>query len=53
MRNSRSLSVHISDCFDSDNQNIVHLIYIRLQVMKKYLKLRKHTFKTLTGFSSP
>ena len=28
MRNSRLLSVHVSDCFDSDNQNIVHLIYI-------------------------
>ena len=28
MRNSRSHSVHVSDCFDSDKQNIVHLIYM-------------------------
>ena len=52
MRNSRSRSAHVSDCFDSDKQNIVHLIYM-LTSNEKYLKLRKHTFKTLTGFSSP
>ena len=28
------------------------LIFICLQVMKKYLKLRKHAFKTSTSFSS-
>ena len=46
MRNSRSRSVNISDCFDSDKQNIIHLVrylYDYMQVMKKYLKLRKHT----------
>ena len=26
MRNSRSRSVHVSDCFDSDKKNIVHLV---------------------------
>ena len=37
-----------------DEQNIVHLLllFICLQVMKKYLKYRNHTFKS-TGFSIP
>ena len=26
MLDSRSRSVHVSDCFDSDKQNVVHLV---------------------------
>ena len=54
VRNSHSCCVHISDCFDSDKQNIVtlSLIFICLQVIK-CLKLRKHTFKNIGRFSSP
>ena len=33
-----------------DKQNIVHLVFTCLQVMKKYLKLRKHAFKSIDKF---
>ena len=54
MRNSCSRSVHVSDCFDGDKQNIVHIVaYICLQVMRKYLKSRKHTLKNIDKFFCP
>ena len=49
MRNSRSRSVHVSDCFGSDKQDIVHLVaYIYMltsneeisKIEKTYLYLK-------------
>ena len=50
---SRLRSVHVRNCF-ADKQNIIHLVAyicsICLQVMKKYLKLRKHTLRNIDRF---
>ena len=43
MRNSRSCSVHVSDCFDSDKQNIVHFIYM-LTSYEEISKIEKTYF---------
>ena len=43
----------VSDFSICDKQNIVQVvafIFICLQLMKKYLKLRKHTFKNIYKF---
>ena len=42
MRNSRSRSVHVSDCFDSDKQNIVHLgAYIHMLTSNEISDIEK------------
>ena len=45
MRNSRSRSVHVSDCFGIDKQDIVDLVaYIYMLTSNEEIsKLRKHT----------
>ena len=46
-----SRSVHIIDCLVmSKIKYTLSLIFIRLQVMKKYLKLRKHNSKNIDKF---
>ena len=50
MLDSRSRSVHVSDCFDSDKQNIVHLVaYVYMLTSSE----ENIPLKTSTGFSSP
>ena len=45
MRNSRSRSVHVSDCFDSDKQIIVHLVaYIYMLASNEISKIEKSQF---------
>ena len=58
MLDSRSRSVHVSDCFDSDKQNIVHLVaYIYMltsneeisKIEKTYLKKHRQVFLVPDG----
>ena len=37
-------SVHVSDCFDSDKQNIVHLIFICLKVLNEEISEIEKTY---------
>ena len=45
MLDSRSRSVHVSDCFDSDNQNIVHLVaYIYMLTSNEEISKLEKTY---------
>ena len=45
MRNSRSRSVHVSDCFGSDKQDIVHLVaYIYMLTSNKEISKIEKTY---------
>ena len=60
MQNSHSRSVHVSDCFGSDKQNIVHLVaYIYMltsneisKIEKTYLKKHQQVFLVPDGQAS-
>ena len=45
MGNSRSQSVYVSDCFDIDKQNIVHLVaYIYILTSNKEISKIERTY---------
>ena len=53
MLDSRSRSVHVSDCFDSDKQNIVHLVAYIYMLTSNEENGENIPLKTSAGFSSP